>query len=50
MAEKENPTTGEDSDRTHNEAPSEGDTSVADSTGQRQHAQDAAEGDDADKK
>lgn len=49
MAEKENAASGEDQNRTHNEAPSEGDTS-SDADTQRQHTQDAAEGEDAGKK
>lgn len=48
MTEKETPAS-EDKDRTHNEAPSEGDTSEHAEL-QRQHAQQAAEGDDADQK
>lgn len=50
MADKENPATGDDRNRTHNEAPSEGDAAAADPNTERQHTQDAAEGDDADKK
>ncbi|MET4060745.1 hypothetical protein ABIB35_002301 [Arthrobacter sp. UYP6] len=49
MTETENPATGDDQDRTHTEAPSEGETSAEADT-QRQHTQDAAEGDEAEKK
>lgn len=49
MAEKENAAAGADQDRTHNEAPSEGGTSSTESNKQRQHSQDAAEGDDDNK-
>ncbi len=46
MTETEHPASGDDQDRTHNEAPSEGDASATESNKQRQHSQDAAEGDD----
>lgn len=46
MAEKEHSVSGDDRDRTHNEAPSEGDTSAEGSAEPRQHSQEAAEGDD----
>ncbi|MCC9198464.1 hypothetical protein QNO08_02555 [Arthrobacter sp. zg-Y820] len=48
MTEKETPA-ADDKDRTHNEAPSEGDASEQPES-QRQHAQEAAEGDDTDQK
>jgi hypothetical protein len=44
MTEKETPA-AHDKDRTHNEAPSEGDTAESPES-DRQHTQDAAEGDD----
>ena len=47
MTEKENPA-ADDKDRTHTEAPSEGDT-AQESTSDRQHTQEAAEGDDPDR-
>ena len=46
MAEKENPASGDDQNRTHAEAPAEGD-SASDPEKERQHTQDAAEGEDA---
>ncbi|MBO0898171.1 MULTISPECIES: hypothetical protein [Arthrobacter] len=49
MAEKEHPASGNDQDRTHNEAPSEGDSSAAGPNEPRQHSQEAAEGDDDNK-
>ncbi|MBP3045029.1 hypothetical protein KKR91_03135 [Arthrobacter jiangjiafuii] len=45
MSDKENPASGEDQNRTHNEAPSEGDTEESPAT-DRQHTQEAAEGDE----
>ena len=47
MTEKETPAAN-DKDRTHNEAPSEGDT-AQESASDRQHTQEAAEGDDPDR-